>query len=142
LLVAACNSAPSTGLKDGYFTAMAQGLDDKGWQEFLTISVTNGEITTAEFNARNVSGLLRSWDPVLQRHTHRTHGVNANAWQRLYANSLVAVQKPDLIEPMPGGRRLHAVFVALAQAAVDNSRLGREEVALVELPPNQFPNEL
>jgi major membrane immunogen (membrane-anchored lipoprotein) len=141
-LASACSASQTTGLHDGYYTAMASDYDKDGWQFYLTICVTNGVITSAEYNARNASGLLRSWDVAVLRAKRPKGGINPNSYPRFYVNSLVTLQDPNLIQPVLGGRRSHAVFVALARAATERSLQSRSDVALVELPETEYENEV
>ncbi|MDR1308844.1 MAG: FMN-binding protein [Deltaproteobacteria bacterium] len=141
LLIQGCHSQTDV-LGDGFFTAMADGFDDDGWKDFLTIYVNNGSITTAEFNAFNEAGLLRSWDTDYMRTVHRKGGLNPNYYPRKYCSFLVAVQDPSRILPIEGGAKSHEIFLALAKAAIDYSRQRKNEIAEVRLPENGFPDDV
>jgi major membrane immunogen (membrane-anchored lipoprotein) len=142
LLCPACQKEAGTGLYDGYYTAESLDYNNRGWKEFLTIYVSQGRITSAEFNGKNQSGFLRSWDMDYILFMSASHGLKPNKYPRSYVNSLITLQDPDKIQALTGGRRMHATFVTLAQAALEQSRLGAREVAFIDIPPSEFPDDV
>jgi major membrane immunogen (membrane-anchored lipoprotein) len=141
ILAAGCDDT-GPGLKDGYYSARVDESDADGWREFLTIFVNDGTIATAEFNASNRGGMLRSWDQDHVRGVYLRHKVNPNLFPRLYCGYLVSVQDPARVQPVGGGRRSHEIFVALAEAAIKASRLGLTAVADVRRPVTAFPEDI
>ena len=71
-------------LKDGYYTAHMDGYDF-GWQEFVTICVSNGEIVTVEYNAAAETGFIKSWDIAYMRNMNPLQGTYPNNYTRRYA---------------------------------------------------------
>ncbi|MDR2387805.1 MAG: FMN-binding protein [Deltaproteobacteria bacterium] len=130
-------------LKDGYFTAMSSDFNKDGWKDYLTIYVNNGQITTAEYNAFNETGLLRSWDTDYLKSLYKPGFQSPNHYPRQYCSYLVALQDPSRVQTIDGGRKTHQIFVILAQAALDHSRLGANTIAEVELPETfAYPNDI
>jgi major membrane immunogen (membrane-anchored lipoprotein) len=113
---------------------MAQDFDADGWKDYLTIFINNGLITTAEFNAINENGLLRSWDMDYLSRIHIKGQLNPNHYPRQYCSFLINLQDPGKVRPLEGGRRSHEIFVLLSKAAISYSRLGVNDIALVEIP--------
>ncbi|MDR0355626.1 MAG: FMN-binding protein [Deltaproteobacteria bacterium] len=142
LLVASGCNPQTNELKDGYYTAASMDFNEHGWKEYLTICVNNGHITTAEFNAYNEDGLLRSWDMDYLSLIHGKIQFNPNHYPRQYCSFLVSVQNPDKIQIIEGGRRSHEIFVILARAAIDFSRQGKNDIALIKLPPSAYPDDM
>jgi major membrane immunogen (membrane-anchored lipoprotein) len=124
-------------LHDGYFTAETKEYDTDGWKEFLTIYVNNGVIATVEFNAYNSSGLLRSWDMDYISAQHKLTGQNPNYFPRFYSSYLIALQDPSRIQAISGGKHVHDIFIALAEAAIEQSRKGDFKTIGVPLPLNK-----
>jgi len=73
-VLGSCSSSKTPRLKDGYCTAEMDdfdsgdrtpgnitGIGHEGWKEYITIYVRNSRIITAECNAENESGLIKSW---------------------------------------------------------------------------------
>jgi major membrane immunogen (membrane-anchored lipoprotein) len=130
-------------LNDGYYTAEASDFSQDGWKDYLTIYVNNGFIITAEFNAFNETGLLRSWDTDYLKSIYKPGFQSPNHYPRQYCSYLVAVQDPDRVQTIDGGRKTHEIFVTLAKAALEYSRQGKNSIAAVKLPENPaFPDEI
>jgi major membrane immunogen (membrane-anchored lipoprotein) len=136
-----CTESQS-GLKDGYYSSEAADFDSEGWKDYLTIYVNNGQITIVEFDARNLSGLRRSWDMDRQLAWNSAHGVRPSNYLLSYQEALLTNQDPRKIQPLPGGRNMYEVFTSLAEAAIAQARAGEERVAFVRLPERRHPDEL
>ena len=130
------------GVKDGYYTAQLSSYDDEGWREYLTIFVNDGKIATAELNATNQSGMLRSWDQEFIHQSHIKYNITPNHFSRLYCGRLVSFQDPAGVLPSLPGRRTHEIFIKLAEAALRASRAGRLEVVEIERPETNFPDDI
>jgi major membrane immunogen (membrane-anchored lipoprotein) len=140
-MAAGCRQSQQV-LHDGYYTAQSAQYCAEGWKDYLTIYVNDGVIATAEFNAVNSSGLLRSWDQDYMSKIYDRYHVNPNLFPRLYINYLLSVQDPDQIQPAKHGRKTHEIFVLLARQAIESSRLGNLSVAEVHLPQTRFPDDI
>jgi major membrane immunogen (membrane-anchored lipoprotein) len=133
----------TNALKDGYFTAMSSEFNKDGWKDYLTIYVNNGLITTAEYNAFNETGLLRSWDTDYLKSLYKPGFQSPNHYPRQYCSYLVALQNPARVQTIDGGRKTHEIFVTLAQAALNHSRQGLNTIAEVKLPEVfAYPNDI
>lgn len=133
-LAAACSPAEGPGLKDGYYTAEASGFDSLGWKRFMTIYVNQDRIVTVEYNAKNASGFLRSWDMDSMRRMNAEAGTYPSKYARAYAVALINRQNPAQVEAVPGADRYLESFRLLAEAAIDRARRGDRSVAFVDLP--------
>jgi major membrane immunogen (membrane-anchored lipoprotein) len=129
-------------LSDGYFTAEAMDYNLEGWKDYLTIYVNNGQITIAEYDAKNMSGFRRSWDLDYLLEWHSKTGVPVTNYVFSYQNSLVTLQNPEAIQAIPGSRNMRDIFAALASRAIIQSKIGQKGVAYVKLPDKEYPNEL
>jgi major membrane immunogen (membrane-anchored lipoprotein) len=121
-------------MRDGYYTAEASSFDAQGWKEFLVIYVHNGKIVTVEFNARNSSGFIRSWDMEYMREMKARRGDYPTKYTRGYATALLNRQSPEGVFPLPGGEDLHLSFKLLSEAAIARAKAGNPQTALVALP--------
>ena len=128
-----CSSNTPT-LKDGYYSAEAAAFDSQGWKEYISIYVNEDKIVTAEYNAKNASGFLRSWDMDNMRRINAETGVYPNKYARAYTEALLNRQNPAHINAMPGAGRALKSFQLLAEAAIARARGGDKTVAVVELP--------
>ncbi|MDR3230700.1 MAG: FMN-binding protein, partial [Synergistaceae bacterium] len=71
-------------MRDGYYAAEAVGYDSEGWKDFITIYVSDSRIVNVEYNARNSSGFIRSWDLDYQRRLKAEKGMNTGEYVRAY----------------------------------------------------------
>ncbi|MDR2460219.1 MAG: FMN-binding protein [Deltaproteobacteria bacterium] len=140
--VASSCTKKSNKLADGYYTAESMAYDEDGWKDYLTIYVNNGQITIAEYDARNMSGFRRSWDMDYMYAWHSIIGTRPESIVSSYQNSLITLQDPYKIQSKPGARNMHANFVSLAQSALEQAKMGNAAVAFVRLPPKQYPDDL
>jgi major membrane immunogen (membrane-anchored lipoprotein) len=122
-----------SGLVDGYYTAeMAES--PHGWTEFLTIYVNNGRVVTAEYDARNSSGFIKSWDMDYMRRMSAEDGIYPNQYSRYYTGELIARQGTDGMDAISGATDSYRSFKALARAALEHARSGDDAVAFVKTP--------
>jgi major membrane immunogen (membrane-anchored lipoprotein) len=126
------SSGDSAGnLQNGHYTAeMADYFH--GWKEFLTIYVNNGRIVTVDYNAKNSSGFIKSWDMEYMRLMNKTDGNYPNKYSRHYASELLARQETEGIDAMSGATESYVSFIALADAAIAHAKTGDRKVAFVE----------
>jgi major membrane immunogen (membrane-anchored lipoprotein) len=129
-------------LKEGFYTAQAEGYSEAGWKDYLTIYVNNGRIAIIEFDAVNQSGFRRSWDMDYRLEATSLHGAKAFQCYLAYESALLTLQDVTKVQPVAGARRTHQVFTALAQEAIGRSRASDKSVANVPLPVNAFPGDL
>ncbi|MDR1921508.1 MAG: FMN-binding protein [Candidatus Adiutrix sp.] len=132
-LPTAC-SQNSGGLRNGYYTAETASFDAQGWKEFITIYVHDQKIITVEYNAKNASGFIRSWDMDYMRAMDEAVGTYPNKYARAYKNALLSKQNPALVEAQPGAAAAHRSFQLLAEAALNQARTGDKKIVSVQLP--------
>lgn len=121
----------SGSLTDGYFTAEMQEYNN-GWKEFVTIYIRDGAILTVEYNAKNASGFIKSWDMAYMRNMNGLRGTYPNRYTREYARSLLQTQSPDNIDIVAGASSSGGSFQKLAAAALEQSLSGNHDVIIVD----------
>jgi len=124
--------------KDGYYSAEAADYDSYDWKEFILIYVNNGNIVTVEYNAKNSSGFIKSWDPEYMRVMNASSGTYPNKYARIYTTALLHVQDPALVDVVSGATHSYYSFIQLAEAALEQARQGTKQIAFVKL---QIENE-
>jgi major membrane immunogen (membrane-anchored lipoprotein) len=136
LLIAACSDGEAgiEKLADGYYTAEAASYNSHGWKEYLTIFVDNNRIVTVEYNAKNSSGFLRSWDMDYMRRMGSRTKTYPTAYSREYSAALLRLQRPEGIDTLTGATDSYHRFKTLAATAIAQARAHDKNVALVELP--------
>jgi major membrane immunogen (membrane-anchored lipoprotein) len=142
LMAASCSVGKGGGgsggqrMADGYYTAEAASFDRHGWKAYITIYVSNNRIATVEYNARNASGFLKSWDMDYMRRMGAEQQTYPTAYSREYSAALLRLQKPDGIDVLAGATYSYRSFKILAEAAISQARANNNSVARVELPGN------
>jgi major membrane immunogen (membrane-anchored lipoprotein) len=136
LLCAAC-SASRDRVADGYFTAETAGYDAHGWKEFVSLYINNGRIITVEYNAKNASGFIKSWDMDYMRRMNAEDGTYPNMYTRTYALALLNRQNPGRIDALSGATDSWRSFKLLAAAAIAQAEKGDKKKALVEIPEHE-----
>ena len=126
-----CEST-SGGLKDGYYTAEDKN-GSNGWYEYLTIYVNDNTIVSVEYNAKNSSGFIKSWDMDYMRVMESTDGTYPNEYTRMYANQLIQSQDAEDIDAISGATHSNNTFIELAKAVLKKAKAGDKTVALVDV---------
>lgn len=116
----------STGSKKSCSTEYGCG------KEYVTITVKNGEIVAAEYNAENASGFIKSWDNAYMNNMKPVSGTYPNEYTRYYAAQLTGQTSVPEIETLTGATSSGANFRLLAQAVVEQALKGDSTVAIVE----------
>lgn len=119
-------------LKDGYFTAQAAEYN-RGWKEFVTIHVRDGKIISVEYNAKNSSGFIKSWDMDYMRLMNMIAGNYPNRYTREYGGQLLEAQDPQEVDGLTGATSSYHSFQQLATAAIEQARNGNHDVAIVQI---------
>lgn len=121
------------GLKDGYYSAeMAEY--SHGWKEYITISVKGGNIVSVEYNARNASGFIKSWDMAYMRTMNMVKGTYPNRYTRTYGSELLQDQTAEDIDAVAGATHSFHLFTELAQAVLNSAKTGDTSVVIVSAP--------
>ena len=129
------NSINTKTLSNGYYVAEMKDFDSMGWKEFVSIYVNNGHIVTVEYNAKNISGFIKSWDPDYMREMNTTNHTYPNQYKREYAFALLNFQDLNRIDVVSGATNSYNTFISLANAVIEQARNGNRQIALVELHP-------
>lgn len=132
LLLSACQNQ-KVRMHDGFYSAEAAVLDEHGWKEYITIYVSDNTIVTVDYNAKNASGYIKSWDMDYMVVMNASSGTYPNKYAREYAAALIDQQDPDHIDAITGATHSYVSFIQLARAAVAQAYAGNEDVVFVEL---------
>ncbi|MCI8365200.1 MAG: FMN-binding protein [Eubacterium sp.] len=132
LLLSGCGEKkdPAT-MQDGTYTAQMSEYSH-GWREFVTITVKNGEVVTAEYNAENSSGFIKSWDTAYMNNMKTVTGTYPNEYTRYYAAFLKGQKDVPEIDALTGASNSGANFKRLSDAVVNKAKQGDSTIAFVE----------
>ncbi|MDR3174991.1 MAG: hypothetical protein LBU06_00425 [Desulfovibrio sp.] len=119
-------------LRDGYYSAISDSYNEAGWKEFITLYVYNNRIVTAEYNARNSSGLVLSWDGASLREL-QVGTAHPSLLIREYVQDLLTWQDPRRIRRIPGDTHVYDTFGKLAVVAIEQAKIGNRAVAQVRI---------
>lgn len=118
-------------IKDGYYTA-EMGSASFGWKEYLCIQVKQGSIISAEFNAKNDSGFIKSWDNSYMKNMNATDGTYPNKYTREYVQQLVDGQTETKIDAITGATESGEHFKKLVAAVLEQAKKGDSKIKIVE----------
>lgn len=129
MMFAGCGS--SGDLRDGYYTAEMAEFSN-GWKEYLVIQVCNGNIVSAEFNAKNASGFIKAWDNSYMKNMIALQGTYPNKYTREYVQQLLEGQTDIQVDAVTGASTSGGNFVKLVEAVLKQAQKGDSRTAIVE----------
>lgn len=133
-MIASCGK--KEGMQDGYYTAEVSEYNF-GWKEFVTICVMDNRIVSVEYNAKNASGFIKSWDIAYMRNMNPVSGTYPNKYTRSYAAQLLEKQDAGDLDAISGATSSGNNFFKLAAAVLDRAEKGDTSIAIVEVEPEQ-----
>jgi major membrane immunogen (membrane-anchored lipoprotein) len=113
--------------------AEIESFDKYGWKEFVSIYVSNNNIINVEYNAKNKSGFIKSWDMDYMREMNLASNNYPNKYTRNYINELLTTKNPEVIDAMAGATESYHTFKALSAAAIKQARKGDKNVILIKV---------
>jgi len=132
ILCAFCTDCSDNTLRDGYYAAEMSEYDF-GWKEYVTIIVKNGKIVSADYNAKNVSGFIKSWDNAYMKNMNSVSETYPNEYTKLYAAQLKENKNGDNIDMISGATESGMNFRVLSKAVVEKVQKGDSSSASVSL---------
>lgn len=130
LSVGGCKKKESR-LVDGFYSVEMSDYSH-GWKEFVTIRVSGSKIVTVEYNARNASGFIKSWDIPYMRNMNENKGTYPNRYTRTYAANFLAAQSDKGIDTVSGASSSGANFQKMAALLMEKARKGDTSLGIVE----------
>ncbi|WP_312447045.1 FMN-binding protein [Lacrimispora sp.] len=118
-------------LEDGFYTVEMSDYNN-GWKEFVTIRVSGNKIVTVEYNARNASGFIKSWDIPYMRNMLDKKGTYPNRYTRTYAANFLAAQSDKGIDAVTGASISGGNFQKMASFLMEKARKGDDSLGIVE----------
>lgn len=117
-------------IKDGYYTA-EMGSPSYGWREYLCIQVKQGTIVSAEFNAKNDSGFIKSWDNAYMENMNPISGTYPNKYTREYVQQLIDGQEDIKVDAITGATESGDNFKKLVAAVLEQAKKGDSKIKIV-----------
>ena len=84
-----------------------------------------------EYNAKNASGYIKSWDMAYMRRMNSIVGTYPNQYTRTYAAAFLQSGNVNQIDAIAGASTSYKSFIKLAASALENAKTGNSEVAIV-----------
>lgn len=131
VVLSAC-SGKSGAMVNGYYTAEMAEFDAYGWKEFITIYVKDDKIVSVDYEAKNPSGFIKSWDMNYMRVMDDVCDMYPNKYVRIYSDALLSQQEPSKVQAVTGATHSFYTFQALASAALEQALSGDTEIVYVE----------
>lgn len=118
-------------MEDGFYTAEMAELSH-GWQEYLCIMVKGDQIVYAEYNAKDESGYIKSWDNSYMQAMKTIMGTYPNEYTRNYVAQLLENQSAVPVDAISGASSSVGNFNKLAVAVVEQAKKGDTSAVFVE----------
>ncbi|WP_349947388.1 FMN-binding protein [Lacrimispora sp. BS-2] len=118
-------------LVDGFYTVEMSDYNN-GWKEFVTIRVSGNKIVTVEYNAKNSSGFIKSWDIPYMRNMLDKKGTYPNRYTRTYAANFLAAQSGKGIDAVSGASVSGGNFQKMASLLMEKAGKGDDSLGIVE----------
>lgn len=119
------NNADTASFKDGTYKAVYAQADDHGWTEYLTVTVSDGKITSADFDAQNENGDKKSENT---EYNDAMKNAGSKTWPSEFypalEKSLVEKQDGNKIDAVAGATTSSDSMKKLYQALVANMKKG------------------
>lgn len=130
------------GFKDGTYSAQFKSYDSLGYKDCLTITVTDGVITDAQFDGVNETGGLKSEDEAYANRMRLLCGTDPAAIRQYYSEALVGLKNPkDLeVDGVSGATVSAQHFEALWQALQTPMKKGETAPVVAEDIPEFLPS--
>lgn len=118
-------------MRDGFYTAeMAE--EKNGWKEYLCIMVEDKQIVYAEYNAKDESGYIKSWDNSYMQLMKSIVGTYPNEYTRNYVAQLLNNQSAESLDALTGASSSAENFKKLAAAVIEQAKKGDTNIIFVE----------
>jgi len=130
LSISGCKKEESR-LEDGFYTVEMSDYIN-GWKEFVTIRVSGSKIVTVEYNAKNSSGFIKSWDIPYMHNMLDKKGTYPNRYTRTYAANFLATQSDKGIDAVSGASVSGGNFQKMASRLMEKARKGDDSLGIVE----------
>lgn len=121
-----------TGLQDGTYKLVEKNLDDNGWKVDFTIEVTDGEISSSDYDYLNEAGEKKSEDEGYQTAMADKVGTGPQDYLPDLNEQLVEKQDPAEVEVVTGATHSSENFKVYAQQLVDAAKEGNTETIEID----------
>ena len=128
------------GLQDGEYTAMTNTTDSMGYQAYLTVTLTDGKISDAEFDAQDAFGHKKSQNAEYAELMRPVSGKTPSEVSDHYRELLLNAKKPNSVKPdaISGATVSSREFTQLWEALQPAFRDGTpDSIALAPAPEFQ-----
>ncbi len=120
-----CNDTNAASFQDGTYKAVYAQADDHGWTEYLTLTVEDGKIVSADFDAENDDGAKKSENT---EYNEAMKNAGSKTWPSAFypalEKSLIEKQDGNGIDAVSGATTSSESLKKLYQALVPNMKKG------------------
>ena len=118
-------------LKDGTYSAVFSHVDGHGWKPFLTVTVTGGKITAADFDYVNPKGELKSKNAGYEAAMKKVKGLGPAEYAPQFDAKILAKQNFP-VDGIAGATQASTNVNILGAAVLEAARAGK--TAKIVLP--------
>ena len=127
-----CGTSNTSKLKDGSYSVETAKADDHGYKAKLSITVSDGKITEANYNEFNAeTNALKREDKDYNEKMKGVSGVGPEEFEPQLEKSLIDKQSSE-IDVVTGATSSSEQFKKLAAEVLKNAEEGKTEATLIE----------
>lgn len=118
------SNAAGVAYEDGNYKVEAKDFDEKGWKEYVDLTLADGKITKVVYNAVDKEDKLKTDDADYKTNMEKANGTYPEKYMKELADQLVTNQKVSEVDAVTGATHSSDNFKKLAAAALDYAEKG------------------
>lgn len=119
--------------QDGEYRVEAEDFDDKGWKEYVELTIADGKISDVTYNAENEAGELKTDDEEYKENMEKARNTYPEKYMKELTEDLVDKQEPSDVEVVSGATHSSNNFKALATETLKYAEDGETGTHTMEL---------
>lgn len=122
---------------DGEYSAEFMDFDNRGYKDFIHVTVKDGEVTDIEYNAVNKEGALKTEDSAYSDDMLTVQGTYPAKYSADLVNQYLKTQSIAEVDALAGATYSSESFIALFTSLEPNMASGETKLVLVKNIPNK-----
>lgn len=128
---------PDDTYTDGTYTAVFKEYDSYGYKEFVTVTVSDGQVTELVYDALNEAGTLRTQDEKYRQNMESVADTYPEKYTTDLINQYMEKRNIDEVDAIAGATWSTDSFKALFNAVLPNMLSGDETAQQVDNVPEK-----
>lgn len=126
VVLASCSSGDVT-MKDGTYKAQFDSADTHGWTDYVEVTVQDGKISSAVYDALNEQGMKKTEDANYQESMEPVSGTYPSKYSSELSTQLVEKQDSEKVDIIAGATDSSNSFKKLIKDLEKNIKSGKTD---------------